>query len=263
MATKILRYISKKINQLRFKVLNRRLSQNQIAISNATTLNVHKDAYYAFRYFTDFDEDMVKEMKSFIRLTKGKKCFLDIGAHYGIFSLVFSSNSNALALAVDPSPSAYRMLEHHRDINPKCRIESFQLAIGDSEGKLQMQPDVYDHFTMTKSNPLVLDKLVEVDVTTIDSFIALKNIMPDVIKIDTEGFELNVLKGGMGFFRNNNPMIFLEVHPDFLKQLGYSVEELIAVLSQLNYKLFDLDFKLIQNPPSYLGQDIRRIICCK
>ncbi|MEI6330966.1 MAG: FkbM family methyltransferase [Pseudanabaena sp. ELA645] len=263
MATKILGYISKKINQFRFKFLNRGLSQNQIAISKGIILNVHSDAYYAFRYFTDFDEDMIKEMKSFISLTNGKKCFLDIGAHYGIFSLVFSSNVNTLALALDPSPSACRMLEHHQELNPKCHIQSFQLAIGDSEGKLQMQPDVYDHFTMTKSDISVVDKLVEVDVTTIDSFIALNNIMPDVIKIDTEGFELNVLRGGIKFFESCNPMIFLEVHPDFLRQLGYSLEELVALLTQLNYKLYDLDFKLIQNPLSYLGQDIRRIICCK
>ncbi|MEH2411359.1 MAG: FkbM family methyltransferase [Nostoc sp.] len=261
--SKILRYFSRKINQIRFKIFNQGLIQNQIAISKEVILNVHEDAYYAFRYFTDFDADMVSEMKSFISLTKEKKCFLDIGAHYGIFSLVFSSNLNTTAFALDPSPSACRMLEHHQHLNSKCQIEVFQLALGDSEGKLQMQSDISDHFIVTKSDISVIEKFVEVDVTRIDSFIVLKNIIPDVIKIDTEGFELNVLKGGIEFLSNYNPIIFLEVHPAFLSQLGYSVEELITFLSQLNYKLYESNLKLIKNPISYLSQDIRRVICCK
>ena len=261
--SKMLKFFSRKINGVKFKILNQGLTKDRLAISKEVILNVHQDAYYAFRYFTDFDADMVNEMKSFISLTKEKKCFLDIGAHYGIFSLVFSSNLNTKAFALDPSPSACRMLEHNRNLIPKWCIESFQLAFGDSEGKLQLQSDVYDHFTMTKSNLSVIDNLIEVDVTTIDSFIATKNIRPDVIKIDTEGFELNILKGGMEFLSNHNPMIFLEVHPALLKQLDHSVEELITFLFQLNYKIYESNLKLIKDPISYLSEDVCRVICCK
>jgi FkbM family methyltransferase len=242
------------------------LTRNQIAVSKEITLNVDQDAYYAFRYFTDFDTDMVNEMKSFIKNTKDKKCFLDIGSHYGIFSLVFSSNSDTIAFAIEPSASAYKILDNHCHLNSQCRIKAFQLAFGDSEGKLQMQGDVSDHLVVKKSNSSVIEKnekTIDVDVTTIDSFISKQNIVPDVIKIDTEGFELNILKGAVNFLNNYNPMIFLEVHPAFLCELGYSVEELIEFLGTYKYKIYDLNFKLIPNPLSYLSQDIHRIICYK
>lgn len=262
----MLKYLSRKINLIRFKILNKGLTINQIAFSKKITLNVDKNAYYAFRYFTDIDTDMVNEMKSFMKNTKGKKCFLDIGSHYGIFTLVFSSNSDTIAFAIEPSPSAYKILDNHCNLNSQCRIKSFQLALGDTEGKLQMQGDVSDHLVVKKSNSSVIEKnekSIYVDVTTLDSFISKQNIVPDVIKIDTEGFELNILKGGVNFLKNYNPMIFLEVHPAFLSELGYSVEELIEFLGTYKYKIYDLNFKLIPNPQSYLNEEIRRIICYK
>ena len=70
---------------------------------------------------------------------------------------------------------------------------------------------------------------------TIDSFINTPDArIPDIIKIDVEGAELLVLKGGKEFFKNHKPIIFMEVHNiimmfyvhKFLLEHGYNVQVL-------------------------------------
>ncbi len=259
-----LRYaIATEINKSRFKALNNGLNSNQIAISKDVILNIHSDAYYAFRYFTEFDPEMVLEMQSFIKGIDNKKCFLDIGAHYGIFSLVFANRPNAVSFAVEPSSSAYKLLCYHQQINPDHSIIPFQLAMGTSNGKLQMSYGDSDHLIAIPAEKLAKDTLIDIDVVTIDTFVEHQNIVPDVIKIDTEGFELNILKGAVNLLNKHSPMIFLEVHPTDLNNLGQSVDDLIILLSKNGYKIYNQDFKIIKNIGNYLSHNVRRVICIK
>lgn len=258
-----LRYlIADPINKRRFQALNKGLGTSQIAISPEVVLNIHSDARHPFEHFTQLDAETVEEMQSFIRLTRGKTCFLDVGAHYGIFSLVFACSPDARAFALDPSPPAYEMLRYHQEANPTCNIKPFLLALGDSEGKLRMQY-AWTHLVALSPEDVTAENVIDVDVVTMDTFIQQQSIIPDAIKIDTEGFEFNVLKGGINFLKNHAPIIFLEVHPTLLKDLGISVEEVVNLLSSLGYSLYDGRCKLIKNPISFLSNCVRRIICSK
>ena len=49
--------IATQINKLRYKSLNKGLTESQLAVSQGITLNVHQEANSSFRYFTDFDAD--------------------------------------------------------------------------------------------------------------------------------------------------------------------------------------------------------------
>jgi FkbM family methyltransferase len=254
--------IASKINNIKFNSLNNGLTSEQIAVCQGVVLNTHPDAYHAFRYFTDFDPDMVDEMQSFIRLIQEKNCLLDVGAHYGIFSLVFTKRADTVAFAIEPSPSTYKILRYHQAANQDCNLKPFQFALGASEGKLQMQEDG-SHFVATSTVNTVAEKITDIDITTIDIFIRQQEIVPDVIKIDVEGFELNVLKGAVTTLSQNNPLIFLEVHPALLEQNGDSVEELVNFMSHLNYNFYDDKYKLIRNTVIFLSKGIRRVICSK
>ena len=52
--------------------------------------------------------------------------------------------------------------------------------------------------------------VVDVDAITLDSFCNERNLWPDLIKIDTEGFELNVLIGATDCIRKVKPTIIFE-----------------------------------------------------
>lgn len=71
---------------------------------------------------------------------------------------------------------------------------------------------------------------IQVDVWSLDDFVAASRIRPNLIKIDVEGFELEVLCGASSILGEYRPILMLEVQPDhgedawrLLSELGYIV----------------------------------------
>ena len=84
---------------------------------------------------------------------------------------------------------------------------------------------------------------------SLDHFCAESNVAPDVIKVDTEGAELLVLKGARQTLTRYRPMIFLSVHPSHLQAMGQSTGELEDLLAELDYEVRATD----DSPVSGLG----------
>ena len=83
---------------------------------------------------------MVEEMSVFLSSTKDKKRLLDVGAHHGIFSLVFAvQNRDSRVVAIDPSPFAFgTFLYNINKNNVSDRILPFECALSDTPGKIRM-----------------------------------------------------------------------------------------------------------------------------
>lgn len=67
---------------------------------------------------------------------------------------------------------------------------------------------------------------------TIDSIIKSTGIIPDLIKIDVDGYELNVLEGLKESIIKYKPIMVVETNED---------KQVISFLKEMNYELFDLD----------------------
>jgi hypothetical protein len=64
---------------------------------------------------------------------------------------------------------------------------------------------------------------------------ALRNIAPNFIKVDVEGFEPRVIRGLAGTIRHHRPLIYTEMVQLHLERAGSSAKELIETLSDLGY----------------------------
>ena len=60
------------------------------------------------------------------------------------------------------------------------------------------------------------------------------------MKIDVEGAEMKVLRGGENLLREHLPTLFLEVHPKKLRRIGSSAEEVYDLLRDAGYRVFGL-----------------------
>ena len=77
-----------------------------------------------------------------------------------------------------------------------------------------------------------------VEIDTLDNSMQKFNIpKPSLIKIDVEGYELKVLKGGRETIIKHRPALFIELDDNNLREQGNSAKELIQSLTQLQYKI--------------------------
>jgi FkbM family methyltransferase len=173
----------------------------------------------------------------------------DIGAHFGYHSFSFASlvGDSGHVYSFEPNPFNGKRFKMHVDKNPMQakRITLSPIALSDANGQTMFvfSEDV-DGSSSSGSHlesaivPLAADtyaafKHETVECLTIDSFIATKGARsPQFMKIDVEGAEMMVLRGGKEFFAHYRPVIFMEVHNISLMYavhalligLGYSVK---------------------------------------
>lgn len=230
----------------------------KVVFDKNITLNIDSRTFEAYDSFANGEDSI--EMKNFMSLTQDKKCLMDIGAHYGAFSLVFTAKGvDRLAFAFDPSPKVFGFLLFNAQANSKNNIKVYQNVIGDNNEPVVMRLESVNQLSAigTQERVRKSKKKFTVESMTIDQFVTMNKIKPDVIKIDTEGFEYQVLKGGFNYLKNNNPLLFLEIHPPKLRNHGLTVRKLWDLLSDLGYNnIIDLQNKEITNPEQYFDYNV-------
>ncbi len=214
----------------------------------------------AFRMFSEVDPDMRLEIERFVQLSKGKECFLDVGSLFGIFSLTFTSNNQeSTAFAIEPSAKCFKVLEHNLALNKSKLIKATQLAFGQEQGVLDMH---YEWVHLIANHNMDAHG-VQAKMTTIDQFVASQGIKPDIIKIDVDGYEGPVISGAKEFLSNYDPIIFLELHGEWIERYGHTPISIADTLKCHGYNFFDLHLKPIQNIEEVFSIFAKRIICTK
>jgi Methyltransferase FkbM domain len=74
-----------------------------------------------------------------------------------------------------------------------------------------------------------------VPMRTLDSEVKQLGLIPTIIKIDVEGWELEVLKGTEDVLTRYSPKLFLSLHPEALAKLQTSIEAVQSWLEERGY----------------------------
>ncbi len=230
-------------------------------LTNDISFPIDIAAKRAFQMFTDNDPDMRLEIERFVQLVRGKNCFLDIGSLYGIFSLTFTAlNQNGKAFAIEPSPKCFKVLELNRKLNPDKDIIPINLALGPEQGQLDMHYE-WIHLIANHNSPK--QHPIQVEMITLDQFVESNEVKPDIIKIDVDGYEGPVIRGGHNFLSKSDPIIFLELHGEWIKRYSHTPDSIANTLKDYGYHFLDLDLQPIANEQVAFSIFANRIICVK
>ena len=176
------------------------------------------------------------------RISSTKKSLLDVGAHLGYFSILFASVPGNNSLAVELDPSNYRELCRAIDFQPqqiKTRIKAMNVGISDESAAIELpQTRPLNSSHRIELSPSQLTESVSVDLVTIGQLLRQTSFVPDLVKIDIEGFEVHGLRGTEELLGRERPLLLIEVHPSGLMQVGGSVQELLSITGAAGYKHF-------------------------
>ncbi|MGJ3241461.1 MAG: FkbM family methyltransferase [Opitutales bacterium] len=185
----------------------------------------------------------IAELISFSKLCERKSCLLDVGAAQGIFSVVFASFSKSgSALAVEPAESMISQLDETFELHGGQRLRAVGVALGKLKGTSSFTAYGDGQIRMSKATA---DNRPEIETDTMDAFLEASGFSPDLVKIDVEGFELDVVEGGVRFLTECSPTLFMEIHPDILKSEGIALLEL--KLRSLDYEIYDLNGNIVSD----------------
>lgn len=196
---------------------------------------------------------MVEEAKAFVDITKDCRSLVDVGALFGIFSLLFTRNPKAHAFAIEPSGMAFPILREHCKANPDHSIMCLNNFIGDVTGRVVSCTRDWKHIVANLDRPDA--EHVEVEETRLDNLI-YEHI--DCMKIDVEAYECQVLRGAEQLIRKCRPIIFLEAHCATLPDNGETPESLMDILRSFKYRVRDYQGNPVN---SFDGYSMTRAVC--
>ncbi len=218
--------------------LNRGAGDDAMVLRPGLRLAVDPRARASFEHFCFRSLAMARELDAFLAAREGRTRLVDVGALHGLFALAFTAGRPAArALAIDPSPVAQETLRANLARNPDCQVEALQLALGDRDGTLAMRQE-WEHLEALPAGAQAdAAGVLTVEQITLDSLLAGRAFVPDLLKIDVEGYELAVLRGARATLEQARPWLFLELHPQRLAELGASATAVVAWLAAAGYSL--------------------------
>lgn len=170
--------------------------------------------------------------------------FWDIGANIGWFSLFAAKivGSNGRVFAFEPSPDVFNLLcPNTRGLDS---IRVFQSGVGNADtvaafaahGASSSASFVEE---VTKINQHYLQEIpirkIEVNIRKLDTLVKALG-RPRLVKIDVEGFELEVLRGATDLLSTAQPTLIMEIHPPQLNLSGGSETLLFQLLTRHEYE---------------------------
>lgn len=190
-----------------------------------------------FSVFTTQPEQIC-EMKSFVdRTTKGMR-LMDVGAHWGSFSLaaLHFGGPEAHVLAIEASDKAADIYSLNMRLNGnENRVTLINAACGDRSGKIPMLTTGAggaDYFVVPSGDR---PDTIEVDQVSVDDVRKQHGFDPSHLKIDVEGYEEEVLRGAHHTLRELRPVVFIEVHGDLIRRRGKSPDIVLDLLVDAGY----------------------------
>jgi FkbM family methyltransferase len=162
----------------------------------------------------------------------------DIGANQGIYTLFFSSLAPfGYVYAFEPDPCLFASLEENVRRNQANNVRLFKAAAASHAARLPLQPGLFN-----RGDNQILRAgrsgtgTINVEAISLDEAIPEQRL--DLLKIDVQGFEVEVLKGAQEILLTNpDLLIYLEFWPHGLRKAGSDPEELLDILHNAGFSL--------------------------
>jgi FkbM family methyltransferase len=189
-------------------------------------------------------------------LGKNINLVIDVGAHKGEFILKYCMKNNIKnAMSFEPNPEIFKILDKKtKDLQNKGILKIFNFGLGtektdkilnvnmdsasSSINKLNENSKYFKrkYKILNFMNSKKISKPLKIKILNLDSVLKDSNFkVIDLLKIDTEGYEFNVLKG-IGKKLGDIKVIYFEHHFDDMVIKNYKLSDIHNFLKLNNFK---------------------------
>lgn len=161
---------------------------------------------------------------------------VDIGAHTGLYTLLLAP-AFSRAVLFEPDPETFLLLRKNLSINALDCATAILAAASDKSGEGQLKvTGKYSGTTRLAASDESSDDdhIISVQLLTLDEVVAQLGIQRiNFLKIDTEGHELNVLRGAFQILEKSRGALVLYENSNF--------ESVCEFFEELGWKVFGID----------------------
>jgi glycosyltransferase involved in cell wall biosynthesis len=173
------------------------------------------------KYRPDYEQDDYAAFTADVmsRVLKRAQIFVDVGAHCGFFTLLAASANPELEIvAIEPTPETFSILECNAAQLQATRVTLHQVAASDAVG---------------------VARGIEAETSTVDALLQTKEPCSLIVRIDTEGHELAVLRGMAETLRRFEDLtLMIEFNPKMRRAADERPERLLEELERLGFEIF-------------------------
>jgi FkbM family methyltransferase len=229
--------------------LGRAPRDGQYFVDPGVCMHVRMTDYIERRIYLHAYE--VRTVRLWMANLKPGDVVIDVGANVGYYSLAAGRavGPSGQVHAFEPNPETYRRLMANVALNPAANIRGYPMALADYEGEAVLHvpedPSRNGHSSLMNQqwdNP----QRFRVSVQRLDDVLGGQLTRLDAIKIDAEGAELALLRGGETLMRRFQPAVLVELNAETAASFGYQPLDIVDWLLSIH--------------PRYRFQHIGRVV---
>lgn len=193
-------------------------------------------------------------ISNFLNSTKGS--VIDVGANIGASSLPLAKiHQDSQFYLFEPHPVVFQDLINNISINKIKNIKANNIAVTNSTQKTvpffaQKNATNFGLSSLNLNHDIHEYDRIDVQCMTLDLFFSENPLPVSVIKIDTQGHELNVILSARQIIKRDRPAIIFEFESEYFKTPSdedAARKEITKFFDEVNYELF-----LISRKPNYM-----------
>jgi len=172
--------------------------------------------------------------------------FIDVGAHFGYFSLLAASllGDRGQVHSFEPVPSTSQVLE--MNCSGVSNIALNGLAVSNAVGRVSITDlgiafSAYNTLGTPRTDRPVDSPRLTVASTTLDDYVLDQRLNPAMIKIDAENWDLAIVQGAVETLRAHRPIVVLEAWDESIAE--GTVALFHEIRRELRYELMKLDLR--------------------
>lgn len=197
-----------------------------------------------------YEIEEFREIKSWCEQAKGG-WFVDVGSSVGYMSCAaLSANKMINVLAIDTDLNSLKSVQRLCRFEGGGRLFCLWLMIKSESSQRKSFKELLENTTSRLASPAIsgdpgTHRYVNIDdahasdipSSSLDQLLlqVIKRDEPLLIKCDIEGAELEALKGMRSIFADYRPTMLLSVHPEKLKKMSHTVDDVANLLSEAGF----------------------------